>query len=198
MRGSSGSPVLNAKEQVIEVVSKVSGNILITVKSNHLRSLIVGEIGLNCSDIIQSVMCIKEEIKNLRKLAEQGYAPAQLNLSLMYYNGEKGTERNLKSVFYWMQQSAKQNFLLAQHNLATMYYNGEGIEKDLKLAVYWWKEAAEQGHAVSQYNLSLMYYNGEGIEKDLELAVYWMQESAMQDYIPAQKSLKGLFYKSPF
>ena len=194
LKGSSGSPVLNVKEQVIGVVSKVFGNILIMVKSNHLRSLIVGEIGLNCSDIIQSVMCIKEEIKNLRKLTEQGYAPAQYNLSLMYSNGV-GTERNLELAFYWMQESAKQNFFLAQHNLAMMYYKGEGVEKNLKLAFHWYRESAKQGYAPAQYNLAQKYYNGEGTERNLELAVHWWVKSAQQGAALSQYELAVMYYK---
>ena len=191
LRGASGSPVLNAKEQVIGVVSKVFGNILITVKLNHLRSLIAGEIGLNCSNL-SLVICIEEETKNLRKLAEQGDALAQYKLANMYSNGE-GVERNLKLAFSWMQKSAKQNFFLAQNNLAMMYYKGEGTERNLELAFYLWKEAAKQNFLLAQYHLANMYYYGEGVERNLKLAFFWMQQSAEQDFFPAQYKLANMY-----
>ena len=192
LRGASGSPVLNAKEQVIGVVSKVFGNILITVKSNYLRNLIAGEIGLNCSNL-SLVICIEEETKNLKKLAEQGDVLAQYNLSLIYYN-EEGTKENLELTVYWYRKSAKQGYAFAQYNLSMLYYNGVGIERNLELAFYWMQRSAEQGYASAQHNLSLIYYNGVGVEKNLELAFYWMQQSAKQGDAESQYNLSLMYY----
>ena len=189
--GSSGSPVLNTKRQVVGVVTLASINVLSVVKSKHLKRLISGDIGLNCSNL-SLVICIEEEIKNLKKLAEQGDALAQNELSLLYYDG-MGVEKNLELAFFWIQKSAEQGYAPAQHNLSRMYYNGEGIEKNLELAFYWIQKSAEQGDALAQYNLSRMYFNGEGVEKNLKLAFYWMQQSAEQGDAVSQRHLSRMY-----
>jgi TPR repeat protein len=43
-----------------------------------------------------------------KKAAEQGYAPAQGNLGVMYRNGH-GVERNLNQAARWFQKAARQD-----------------------------------------------------------------------------------------
>ena len=190
--GFSGSPVLNAKRQVVGVATLGSNNILSAVKSKYLKRLISEDMGLNCSNL-SLVICIEEEIKNLKKLAEQGDALAQYKLAFLYYDGS-GIEKNLELAFVWMQKSAEQGNALFQYDLAMMYYKGEGIEKNLELAFYWYRESAKQGYAPAQHNLSLMYSKGEGVERNLELAFVWMQKSAEQGNAPAQYNLSLMYF----
>ena len=189
--GSSGSPVLNTKRQIVGVATLASTNILSAVKSKHLKRLISGDTGLNCSNL-SLVICREEEIKNLKKFADQGDALAQNNLSLLYYDG-KGVEKNLELAVYWWKKAAEQEDAESQYNLSRMYYNGEGVEKNLELAFYWTQQSAEQGYASAQLNLSRMYFNGKGIEKNLELAFFWIQKSAEQGDAFAQYNLSRMY-----
>lgn len=123
-----------------------------------------------------------------KKVAEQGYASAQHNLGLMYYNGE-GVARDTKQAAYWWQKAAEQSIADAQYNLGLMYANGEGVARDPKQAVYWWRKAAEQGYGSSQYNLGLMYDKGDGVVRDPKQAVYWWHKAAEQGDAKAQLNL---------
>ena len=76
--------------------------------------------------------------------AEQGYAAAQLNLALMYYNGE-GTTQNYKAAFDWFTKAAEQGYAKAQYNLAVVYYIGQGTVQDYIEAYAWVSVAAAQG-----------------------------------------------------
>ena len=57
-----------------------------------------------------------EDIKETIKLAEQGYANAQYNLGVCYYNGE-GVERDYEQAVYWYEKTAEQGQEFAQYNL---------------------------------------------------------------------------------
>ena len=80
LAGASGSPLLDEQGLVTGVIRHGGANSLSVIKINHLRRFITGNIGVKCSDFIR---CMKKEIENLKNLAEQGYAPAQLKLDLM-------------------------------------------------------------------------------------------------------------------
>ena len=192
--GASGSPVLDKERQVVGVLFRSSANYLAIIKSKHLKGLIAGKIGLNCSDFISLAMCFKKEIENLKQIAGQGDAPAQYELARVYYDG-KGAKKDLESAFDWMKKSADQAYAPAQYGLAEMYYLGEGTKKDLEFAFNWYKKSADQGNTLAQYILGIMYDNGEGTEKDLELAFDWLKKSADQGYAPAQKDLAEMYYK---
>ena len=193
LSGSSGSPVLDKEGQVVGVVFRATDNSSAVIKSKHLKGLIAGKIGLNCSDFINLTMCLKKEIENLKQIAGEGNAPAQYELAYIYRKG-KVIEKDLELAFIWYKKSANQGYTPAQNGLAEMYYDGEGVEKDLELAFSWMKKSAEQGDTPAQYRLANMYYYGEGTEKDLELAFAWAKKSAEQGYAPAQNGLAEMYY----
>ena len=93
--------------------------------------------------------------KETKKVAEGGDANAQLNLGVMYYNGE-GVPQDYKEAVKWYRMSAEQGHDDAQKNLVMMYNFGEGVPQDLKEAVKWCRMAAEQGHAKAQFLSTVM------------------------------------------
>ena len=97
---------------------------------------------------------LKTIIKNreIKKLAKQGCAKAQLNLGDMYSNGE-GVEKNCKEAAKWYKKAADQGEVNAQFALAVMYYKGLGVQINHSEAVKWWKKAADQGHSGARYFL---------------------------------------------
>ena len=68
------------------------------------------------------------------KAAENGYADAQFNLSIMYVEGIGIAKDDCKAV-EWYQKAAEQGHIEAQFNLGGMYQFGIGIEKDARKAV---------------------------------------------------------------
>jgi TPR repeat protein len=64
-----------------------------------------------------------------RKAADQGDAKAQLQLGVMYANGE-GVLKDYTEAFVWIKQSAEQGCLDAQVQLGLIYANGDAATKD--------------------------------------------------------------------
>ena len=87
-----------------------------------------------------------DPITEIRRLAEKGDARAQLELGLMYANGE-GVLKDDAEAVRWYRLAAEQGHAGAQNNLGLMYANGEGVAQDLAEAVKWYRLAAEQGDA---------------------------------------------------
>src|SRR5262249_19029459 len=63
-------------------------------------------------------------------LAQQGYAPAQHNLGVMYSEG-RGVAQDDALALSWHLQAAVQGYAPAQHNLGQMYEQGRGVARDL-------------------------------------------------------------------
>src|SRR5450756_2584758 len=107
-----------------------------------------------------------------RPLAEQGDASAQLELGVMYDNGE-GVLQDDKEAVKWFRLAADQGNADAQFNLGVMYDNGGGVPQDYTEAVKWFRLAAEQGDAKAQANLGAKYDKGQGVSQDYALAYMW-------------------------
>jgi len=80
----------------------------------------------------------------IRKSAEQGNAPEQSNLGVMYANGEGVPEDDAEAV-KWFRKAAEQGHAEAQFNLGLMYAKGEGAPEDYVEAYVWANIAAAQG-----------------------------------------------------
>lgn len=115
----------------------------------------------------------------LKPLAEQGDAEAQLKLAQCYDEG-RTIEKDYTKVVEWCTKAAEQGYAGAQNNLGTCYYRGEGVEKDYAKAVEWYAKAAEQGESGAQYNLGACYYKGCGVEKDYAKALKLFRKAAEQ------------------
>jgi TPR repeat protein len=133
-----------------------------------------------------------EAAKWYRKAAEQNHTRAQVNLGLLYGNGE-GVVKDYVEAAKWFREAAGQNEAEAQFNLGVCFTNGKGVAKDMAEAVKWFRKAAEQDHAGAQYNLALCYYKGEGVTKDDVEAAKWYRKAAEQNHAKAQRNL-GVSY----
>jgi len=133
-------------------------------------------------------------VEHYRKAAEQGYAPAQVNLGLRYQDG-RGVSQDYREALVWYRKAAEQGYAPAQVNLGKMYENGQGVSKDETQAVAWYRKAAEQGYAIAQANLGVMYENGRGVSQDYREALVWYRKAAEQGYAPAQVNL-GFMYQN--
>lgn len=131
-------------------------------------------------------------LRELRMLAEQGNAEAQLELGLMYQRGKGVPEDNTEAV-KWYRKAAEQGNTLAQTLLGFMHAEGRGVPEDDTEAVKWYRRAAEQGNAEAQLGLGLMYDIGRGVPEDDTEAVTWFRRAAEQGNVRAQAVL-GLMY----
>ena len=140
-----------------------------------------------------------EAKKWYKKSAEQGYAPAQNNLGVLYVRRAEVAEdkstflENFEKAEKWFKMAADQRYPLAQFNL----YMLPGKQKKLD----WLIKSAEQGYAPAQNTLGYLYFfgsrhfnHGDSIPIDFQKAVEWFREAADQDYAAAQLNL-GICYE---
>jgi uncharacterized protein len=128
----------------------------------------------------------------LRPLAEKGNAKAQVNVGIMYANGN-GVAKDYAEAMKWYRKAADQGHAKAQYNLGVIYHEGQGVPQDYAEAMKWSRKAADQGHAQAQHNLGFMYALGQGVPRDNVEAAKWYRKAADQGYIDAQYNL-GLMY----
>lgn len=136
----------------------------------------------------------QEALRLCRKSADLGFAPAQFNMAIFYYNGD-GVQKDLTKTVEWLEKAAPQGFLQAQKQLAICYAQGIGTKKDAKKAAHWYEQAAKQGDADAQYKLGTAYYQGNGVLPDYEQAVKWYEKAAAQGVPEALNDL-GLCYEN--
>jgi uncharacterized protein len=117
-------------------------------------------------------------LREWKPLAEQGVAPAQYNLGLMYDKGD-GVPQNHETAAKWFRLAAGQGYASAQYNLGVMYQEGTGVPQDYKTAVKWYRLAAEQGISSAQSNLGTMYEKGQGVLQDYVRAHMWFNIAAI-------------------
>ncbi len=77
------------------------------------------------------------------KAAEQGYAEAQFNLGLMYFEGQ-GVPQDYAEAVRWHRKAAEQGYARAQFLLGMMYFLGQGVPEDEAQAHMWINLAASR------------------------------------------------------
>lgn len=126
-----------------------------------------------------------------RLAADQGFAPAEYDLALLYYTG-RGLPKDDSESARWLQRAADKGVAPAQNNLALLYATGQGVEKDLSKAAGLFRKAADQGFAEAENNLGVLYANGEGVKRDTKQAKKWFEKAAAQGHPAAQRNLERL------
>ena len=188
--GFSGSPVVDAKKQVVGVLDSSTSNSVYSVNLEDLQVFVQEGLKNVPRDNLEQV--VKREIKNLRNLAKEGYAPAQFRLGMMYYEGREFSQ-NYERAAHWYTKAAEQGHADAQYHLGQMYYEGYGVPQNYEKAIYWYTKAAEQGYAPAQNNLGMMYTQGLGVPQNYEKAIDLFKQAAEQGDAPAQNNL-GVMY----
>ena len=124
----------------------------------------------------------------LAVLAENGYAPAQFRLGVLYQRG-LGVPRNPRAAVYWFEKAARQDEIGGQYWLAEAYRQGNGAPQEPTLAFFWFKRLAERGYAPAQYQVALAYAEGRGTSRDAQAAVTWLQRASAGGYLDATRRL---------
>ncbi|MCE3288376.1 MAG: Localization factor PodJS [Caulobacter sp.] len=112
-------------------------------------------------------------LDDLRKAANQGYAPAQFYLAKLYENGEAGVAKDAAQARSWTERAAQGGDRKAMHNLGLYYFEGTGGSKNLTTAAQWFRRAADLGLTDSQYNLGKLYEEGFGVTQNGAEAYKW-------------------------
>jgi TPR repeat protein len=81
----------------------------------------------------------------LKKAVAQDNVLGQLNLALLYYEGQ-GVEQSYSEAFRLLKLAAESGLAAAEYNVGVMYYKGEGVEASVEEAKKWITRAAEQGY----------------------------------------------------
>ena len=116
-------------------------------------------------------------LRKWRPLAQQGDAPAQYSLGVMYAKGW-GVPQDFAQALMWYRRAAEQGYASAQYNLGNMSYDGRGVPQDYAQAMMWYRRAAEQGYAEAMNSLGVMYAKGEGVVQDYVQAHRWFNLAA--------------------
>jgi TPR repeat protein len=124
--------------------------------------------------------------------AQQGHAPSQLGLALLYTHGV-GLGRDEAQAVHWCRKAAKQQFEPAEFLLGLMYEFGIGVGKDPEQAFHWYQKAADRGYAEAQNNLAGLYEVGLGVRQNLEEALKWYKRAAEQGQGDSYMNLARLY-----
>ncbi|MDO8605149.1 MAG: trypsin-like peptidase domain-containing protein [Phaeospirillum sp.] len=137
-----------------------------------------------------------------RMAADQGFAPAQNYLGVLYEKG-KGVHQDDREAVKWFSKAADQGYASAQFNLGTMYDNyrsalgnmygpSQGMPHNDAEAVKWLHTAADLDDDFKEFqrNRNDIFRNDENIisHNDAE-AVKWTRKAADQGYASAQFNL---------
>ena len=112
--------------------------------------------------------------------AEQGFAPACLELSRRAYDGD-GCPEDSETGLLWLRQAVKLGDETAKTILGLKYLIGEGVPEDEPQAVRLLAEAAEAGNVRARFALGQCLLKGTGTERDPERGVALMREAAAMD-----------------
>ena len=114
-------------------------------------------------------------MKLWRPLAEQGDSSAQVNLGVLYHNGQ-GVPQDYQEAMKWYRKAAEQGHPGAQSNLGRLYDNGQGVPQDFVRAHMWFNlsAAASSGDngkkAMKNRDLVASRMTATQIEKAQEMA----------------------------
>ncbi|MBJ6750523.1 tetratricopeptide repeat protein [Geomonas anaerohicana] len=132
------------------------------------------------------------DLKEIKKLAEQGNPEAQMKLGVMFSSGV-GVPLDKQEGLKWYEKSARQGYAPGQWNLAFIYIRGEVVPQDFKKAFELLQHAADAGYDSAQYDLGMMYLQGLAVPApDQEKAEVWFRRAAAQGNREAKKMLKEL------
>lgn len=124
----------------------------------------------------------RKAFQELKPLAENNNARAQVYIGMMYSDGF-GTPQNYSEAVKWFRRSAEQGNAEGQYHLGNMYSLGWGVPENDTEAVRWFRLGAHQENPIAQFNLGIMYAKGDGVSKDNVLAHMWFNlSSAVSGY----------------
>ena len=188
--GSSGSPVLNEKGEVVGIIHAGISNLLNSINPDKIKQLITNEIGTGCTHFDNIKSCVESEMDSMENEMQEGNAFAQYFGSFqqnMYYKSR--FLNDMTQSFNDMTVEEQEQFLTKVKN--EVYNEFKTLDEQ---ALHWNTLSAQQGYAPAQYALGLSHYYKEHMKPDPAQAFHWMEQSAKQNYAPAQYMLSIFYY----
>ena len=127
-----------------------------------------------------------------QRAARRGYAPAQVNLAMMYLQGW-GVVRSDSAALYWLTLAAKQGQPVGLFDLGQLYFRGCGVRQDYAEAFRLFQDAARTGDAAAEVNIGYMYDEGLGVPRDRAMAVDWYRKAAQAGEPAGEFNLGDLY-----
>ena len=113
-----------------------------------------------------------------RRAADQGHAPAQFRLGVLYYEG-RGVVRDAAAAAAWYEKAAAQGHLAAKFNLGFLYQRGEGVTADRARAEALYRETAMAGLDQARFNLGLLLAGSDEARRDRHIEAWvWLALAA--------------------
>ena len=113
------------------------------------------QLGIESALVLSPQRTIRDARKWFEMAAGRGYAPAQVNLAVLYINGW-GVERNYGAALYWLKSAADQGCARAHTNLGILYLKGWGVRQDYAEALKHFQFAAEHGETGAMVDLGFL------------------------------------------
>jgi len=126
------------------------------------------------------------------KAARRGYAPAEVNLAMMYLQGW-GVARNDGAALNWLTLAAQQGQPVGLFDLGQLYFKGCGVRQDYLEALRLFQEAARKGNAAAEVNIGYMYDEGVGVPRDRATAIEWYRKAAQAGEPAGEFNLGDLY-----
>ncbi len=188
----------NCLPQVSERVSADGGNACdhqaITELARTGHAFAENQMGIESALVLGPQRTIKDARKWFGKAAAKGYAPAQVNLAVLYLNGW-GAPQNYGAALYWLKSAADQGNARAHTNLGILYLKGWGVRRDYDEALKHFRYAAEQGETGAMVDLGFMSDGGLGTAKDPAAAAEWYRQAAERGDPLGQNNLADMYLR---
>ncbi|QHB56186.1 sel1 repeat family protein [Ralstonia solanacearum] len=139
-----------------------------------------------------------QALRQLRRLARNGSAPAQAALGEALLDGHDASLRN--EGMRWLEAAAQPSDdgsgdTRARFALGKALLLGTGgVARDYPRALHLLRQAADRGDAAAAYYLGLMYRSGYGTATNTALAAHWFDQAARND-IPAAMFMLANAYR---
>ena len=171
------------KEKALELWSRAMelGLVELSESGNRIAQSITG---CGCYYGLGMDVDYKQAFAYFRESADQGYAPSQSNLGVLYREGRGTLCDNGKAMDYF-RLAADQGHSYAQVELGCMYRDGLGVPQDVSKAAAWLEKAAKQGNWEAQYYLGEIHGAAGGVA-NFTLAARWYHMAGDQGHVDAQ------------
>ncbi|KAI1334109.1 hypothetical protein F5Y15DRAFT_313632 [Xylariaceae sp. FL0016] len=154
---------------------------------------------------------IDDVIEYLDLMSQKGDFKASFNLGRLYYEGQRGLDRNVElarryflgvAQKYWRAKDGRVTdqpkpqlekiASKAAGYIGRIWLRGEGVNQDFKIAQRWFERGIKHGDAQSQWGLGIMFLRGYGVTRNIPRATELFKASADQDYSLAHVALGAL------
>lgn len=118
-------------------------------------------------------------VRLLEQAVQQGYAPAQTELGVVYEEGD-GVARDFQRALRFYQQAQASGDAYAMYRLARLHLQGRGVAQDTAAALALMRSASQAGDATAMYWLAQAQEHGWHMDADLSRSMNLYRQAAAQ------------------